>query len=89
MKLRSASLSRFLGPTFGASDVMEPPPMAVELVEAATGGATGFGLVEMPILPVRESNKPPTEGPALTTTSGSGISDVIMSPRTWATMNAL
>lgn len=84
MKLRSASFSGFLGPA------SEAAARAVELVEAAaTGGATGFGLAEMPILPVKESNNPPTEGPAFTTTSGSWKSDVIISPRIWATINAL
>ena len=68
MKVRSASFSGFLGPIFGES---EPPEAVVELVEVATGAATGFGLAEIPILPVNESNKPPTDGPAFTTTSGS------------------
>jgi len=53
------------------------------------GRATGFALEEMPILPVSESNRPPTEGAAVTITSSSTVSPVIMSPMACATINAL
>lgn len=75
-----------------ASDTTAPTTEADELVEVVTGAATGFALAEMlviPILPVSESNNPPTEGDELTTTSGSTKSPEIMSPIACATMNAL
>ena len=86
------SLSRGLEPSFGASDVIVPTVAVPEGAEDATGAATGFALEEIPdipILPVSESNNPPTEGDALTTTSGSTTSPVITSPIACATMNAL
>lgn len=91
MKVRSASLSRGLEPNFGASDVTAPITAVLEVVEVATGAATGLVLVEMPdipILPVSESSNPPTEGDALTTTSGSTTSPVITSPIACATIHA-
>lgn len=92
MKVRSASLSKGLEPIFGASAATAPATAVFEGTEDATGAATGFALEEMPdipILPVSESNKPPTDGEALTTTSGSATSAEIMSPIACATMNAL
>lgn len=92
MKVRSASLSKGLIPAFGASEVTVPVTAVPEGVVDATGAATGLALEEIPdipILPVSESNNPPTDGAAVTTTSGSTVSPVIMSPRACATMNAL
>ena len=92
MKVRSASLSKGLEPIFGASAATAPATAVLEGMEDATGAATGFALDEMPdipILPVRESNKPPTDGDALTSTSGSTASPATMSPIACATMNAL
>ena len=92
MKVRSASLSKSLVPVLGASNVTVPATAVPEGVEDATGAATGLALEEIPdipILPVSESNNPPTEGAAFTTTSGSTISPVIMSPIACETMNAL
>lgn len=66
-----------------ASDTTEPTMEAPEVPEAATGAATGLALAEMlvmPMLPVSESNNPPTEGDELTTTSGSIISPETISP---------
>lgn len=83
MKLLSASLSKSLEPIFGTSDARAPIAAVPEGVEDATGAATGFALEEIPdipILPVSESNNPPTDGDALTTTSGSTTSPVTMSP---------
>uniref|UniRef100_A0A7C8YTK2 Uncharacterized protein n=1 Tax=Opuntia streptacantha TaxID=393608 RepID=A0A7C8YTK2_OPUST len=90
MKLCNASLSRPLEPAFGVSDIREPARAPADVGEAATDGAAGLALAEMPdipMLPVKESNKPPT-GDALTAISGSAISPVIMSPMTFATINA-
>lgn len=67
----------------GASITTLPAAEAPEVVEAATGAAAGFALAEMlgmPMLPVSESNNPPTEGDELTTTSGSCTSPATMSP---------
>lgn len=89
MKERIASLSRDLKPIFGASDAIAPLAAAPEAVDPATGAATGFALAEIPILPVRESNNPPTDGDALMTISGSVTSPVMMSPIMWPTINAL
>lgn len=92
MKDLSTSLSNGLDPIFGASDITAPVTAVPEIVDAATGAATGFALAdipEIPILPVRESSNPPTEGDAATTTSGSTASPSIMSPIVCATINAL
>lgn len=92
MKFRSASLSNGLEPIFGASDATAPIAAVLDGVADATGAATGFALEEMPdipMLPVKESNSPPTDGDTLTTTSGSTISPVIISPIASATINAL
>lgn len=92
MKVRSTSLSNGLEPVLLASDVTVPVTALLVGFEDATGGATGFALEEMldiPMLPVSESNKPPTDGDALTTTSGSTTSPVIMSPIACATIDAL
>ena len=83
MKVRSASLSRGLVPTLGASDAILPVTVVLEGFVDETGAATGFALEEIPVipmLPVSESNNPPTEGDALTNTSGSTTSPPIMSP---------
>lgn len=75
----------------GVSDMAAPATEAPEVAEAETGAATGFVLEEMldiPMLPVSESNSPPTEGDELTTTSGSTKSPVLMSPTVCATINA-
>ena len=78
MKFLSRSLSR--SPDLGASDAAAPVIEDWE-EEAATGAAaTGLGLVEIPMLPVSESNNPPTDGEAVTTTSGSAVSPETMSP---------
>ena len=92
MKVLSVSLSKGLEPVLLASDVTVPITALLEGLEVATGAATGFALEEMldiPMLPVSESNKPPTDGDALTTTSGSTTSPVIMSPIACAAINAL
>lgn len=92
MKDLSTSLSKGRDPILGASDVTAPIAAVPEIVDAATGAATGFALAEMleiPILPVRESSNPPTEGDAATTTSGSTASPSIMSPIVCATVNTL
>lgn len=68
---------------------MAPPRAVLEVEEAGTGAAAGFALPEIPILPVRESNNPPTDGETLTTTSGSGVSPATTSPTACATIKAL
>ena len=86
------SLSKGLDPIFGASDIAAPVTAVPDIVEAATGKATGFALAEIlviPMLPVRVSSSPPTEGDAATTTSGSIVSPTTMSPIVCATANAL
>ena len=82
-------MSRDLEPIFGASDARVPLTEVLEVADAAIGVATGFALPDIPMLPVRESNNPPTEGDALATTSGSVISPVTMSPIVCTTINAL
>jgi len=92
MKFRSVSLSKGLEPSFGVSAVTVPIEAAPDGVVDATGAATGFALDDIPaipMLPVKESNNPPTDGAAFTTTSGSTTSPTIMSPIACATMNAL
>lgn len=89
IKFRSKSLSKGLTPPFKDSDWAAPTGDETEAVGAATGAAIGFARAEIPILPVNESNSPPTDGPELTITSGSATSPVIMSPITCATINAL
>lgn len=92
IKDRNVSLSIGLKLLFGASDTIAPVTVVPEVVEAATGAATGLDLAEMldiPMLPVKESNNPPTEGEGFTTTSGSSISPLITSPKACATINAL
>lgn len=79
MKFLSRSLSS--RPDLGASNAAAPvkvDPAGEE--EDATGAATGFGLDVIPMLPVSESNNPPTDGEAATTTSGSAVSPEMMSP---------
>lgn len=91
MKDLRTSLSKGLDP-IGASDIAAPIKAVPDIVEAATGEATGFALaeiLEIPMLPVRESSSPPTEGDAATTTSGSTASPTTMSPSVCATTNAL
>lgn len=88
MKVRSASLSRAFEPIFGASEVTVPLTAVLEVAEVATGPATGFALADIPILPVSESNNPPTDGDTFTTTSGSTTSPAIRSPIACATINA-
>lgn len=88
MKDLSASLSKGLG----TSELRVPATVLLEGVADVLGDATGFALAEIPdipMLPVNESNKPPTDGDALTRTSGSTTSPVITSPIASATMNAL
>lgn len=87
MKVRRASLSNGLKPVFGASDAIAP--VAVPGAEDATGPATGFGLADIPILPVKESSNPPTDGDTFTITSGSTTSPETMSLIACATTNAL
>lgn len=92
MKDRSTSLSKGREPIFGESDINVPLKAFPEAVDPATGAATGFALAEIPeipILPVRESSNPPTEGDEAVTTSGSIASPSIMSPIACATINAL
>lgn len=81
MKLLSSSLSS--KPALGASDAVAPvikEPDWEEEEEATGAAATGLGLDEIPMLPVNESNNPPTDGEADTTTSGSEVSPEMMSP---------
>lgn len=79
IKFLSKSLSS-LDPALGASDAAAPVVAAPDGEEDATGAATGFALDEIPMLPVSESNNPPTDGDALTITSGSAVSPETMSP---------
>lgn len=86
------SLSMGLEVLLGASDITVPTNEAPEVVKATTGAKAGFALAEMPdipILPVRESSNPPTEGDELVTTSGSAKSPVTISPKVCATTQAL
>lgn len=88
--MHSASLSIglevFLEPSVAALTAEAP-----KVLEAVAGAAIGFALAEipdMPILPVIESNKPPTDEDELMT-SVSKESPVIMSPIVCATIVAL
>jgi hypothetical protein len=80
IKFLSKSLSSNLDPALGASDAVAPVIAAPDGLDDATGAATGLALDEIPMLPVSESNNPPTDGDTLTTTSGSTVSPEMMSP---------
>lgn len=72
MEVLSASLSKSLG----ASELRAPAAVLLEGRGDGLGEATGFALEEIPdipMLPVNESNNPPTDGDARTRTSGSTI----------------
>lgn len=92
IKVRNASLSIGLDVFLGSSDEIKPVPEAADVFDIETDGGTGFARADMtpiPILSVKESNNPPTEGDELTTTSGSPESPKSMSPIVCATINDL
>ena len=91
MKDRMTSLSMDLDELLGGSDDVAPLEDEFEEDEAA-GAATGFVLADNPVIPmvpVSESSKPPTDGEELETTSGSSSSPEIRSPIECATDKAL
>jgi hypothetical protein len=107
MKFLRASLSTVLELPLlpERSDVVVPVAAELIVAVAATGVPTGLALAAMPVipmLPVKVSNRPPTEGGGclkcptdllegggLTINSGSSTSPVTTSPKACATMNAL